>query len=246
MRFVILTLVALCSLPSLAQERVFRASSIDVEQDQRLDSLESRVSALESVPTSAPPKPAPLTKQLSTANLVAKPTKPAKPYAVITIESLPGCPPCERWKSKEASELRAQGWTVVEAPLTSSNSAPFFRICIGDKCYSHRGFMSHGALRGIVGNARGVVQNARQEIKQPARSARYTTSELRSMIQSKRPGGWTGPVYADVSPRSAAKQHLVGREHGFSWDQVSGLTQEEALILHDLAPRHGNQIFPTR
>lgn len=77
-------------------------------------------------------------------------------------------------------------------------------------------------------------------------SARYTTSELQSLIRAKRPGGWRGPVYADVSPRSMAKQHLVGSEHGFTWDQVSGLTQEQALILHDLAPSHGNQIFPTR
>ncbi len=66
------------------------------------------------------------------------------------------------------------------------------------------------------------------------------------MIQQARPGGWRGPVYADVAPRSMAKQHLVGPEHGFSWDQVNGLSQDEALILHDLAPRHGNQIFPTR
>lgn len=77
-------------------------------------------------------------------------------------------------------------------------------------------------------------------------SFRYSTSELQSLIRTKRPGGWRDPVYADVSPRSMAKQHLVGSEHGFSWDQVSGLSQEEALILHDLAPNHGNQIFPTR
>lgn len=77
-------------------------------------------------------------------------------------------------------------------------------------------------------------------------SSRYSTSELQSLIRAKRPGGWRGPVYADVSPRSMAKQHLVGSEHGFSWDQVSGLSQEEALILHDLAPNHGNQIFPMR
>ena len=80
----------------------------------------------------------------------------------------------------------------------------------------------------------------------PATSGRYTTDELRQIIQAKRPGGWSVPVYADVSPRSQAKQHLVGSEHGFSWDQVAGLSQDEALILHDLAPQHGNQIFPYR
>jgi hypothetical protein len=47
-------LVVLCVAPAFAQERVFRASSIDIEQDQRLDSLETRVTDLESKPTIAP------------------------------------------------------------------------------------------------------------------------------------------------------------------------------------------------
>ncbi len=174
-----------------------------------------------------------------------EPTKPvaSKPYAVITIETLPGCAPCERWKAKEAGELREHGWTVIETSLTSSSSAPFFRICVGDKCYSHSGFMSHASLRAILGR---TSRGARQPAKVAVQSARYTTAELRAMIQQARPGGWRGPVYADVSPRSMAKQHLVGPEHGFSWEQVSGLSQDESLILHDLAPRHGNQIFPSR
>ena len=73
----------------------------------------------------------------------------------------------------------------------------------------------------------------------------YRTCNL-EQIARWGPGGWTGPVYADVAPRSMAKQHLVGPEHGFQSWQVSGLTQNEALILHDLAPRHGNKIFPVR
>lgn len=246
MRSLIFILVALCALPSDGQERVFRASSIDVEQDIRLDAVEQRVAVLEGVPTSQPPRTQDTPKQhYIPANMVK--TTAAKAYAVITIESLPGCSPCERWKSKEARELRAQGWTVIEAPLTSSSSAPFFRICIGDKCYSHSGFMSHGSLRAIIAKAQPLQAATRSHAQRlPSVSARYSTAELRSIIHAKRPGGWTGPVYADVSPRSQAKQHLVGPEHGFSWDQVSGLTQDEALILHDLAPRHGNQIFPTR
>lgn len=244
MRFPIFILVALCALPCAAQERVFRASSNDFEQDRRLNSLEQRVSTLEATPVSQPAKP----KQAYVpASMASKPVeaKPAasKPYAVITIETLPGCEPCNRWKSKEAKELRAQGWTVIETSLTSSSSAPFFRVCIGDKCYSYSGFMSHGALRAIVDSARGGSQQARAY--QPVQSSRYTTTELRGMIHQARPGGWRGPVYADVSPRSSVWQHLVGPEHGFSSSQVNGLSQEEALILHDLAPRHGNQIFPT-
>jgi len=262
MRLTLALIAVLCAAPAIAQERIFRASSIDVEQDQRLDAIESRVSALEAVPTSQPPRPQVPSQPRQTivpANMVKSQAKakPAvsKPYAVITIESLPGCPPCEAWKAKEARELRAQGWTVIEAPLTSSKSAPYFRICIGDKCYTHSGFMSHGVLRGFLGRLGQVTaqsdgwrqSRATRIPDQPslAVSSYYTTAELRALINQKRPGGWRGPVYADVAP-SYAKQHLVEPKHGFRREQVNGLTTEEALILHDLAPTHGNQIFPTR
>lgn len=241
MRIAIALIFLFAALPCVAQERVFHASSIDLEQNDRLDALEARLTELECQPDvvqAANPFPVPMKQPVKIA-----PSVRAKPYAVITIETLPGCSPCERWKAKEAKELRAQGWTVIETSLTSSSSAPFFRVCIGDKCYSYSGFMSHGALRAIIGETSSKVAQASRNVVQ---SSRYTTAELRNMIHQARPGGWAGPVYADVSPRSMAKQHLVGPEHGFNWDQVNGLSQEEALILHDLAPRHGNQIFPTR
>lgn len=229
-----LAVVLILALPCISQERVFRASSIDTEQNARLDLIEAKLASLQPS-DSVPLKSSPI-----------KPVASSKPYAVITIETLPGCAPCERWKAREARELRANGWTVIEAPLRSSRSAPYFRICIGDQCYSHSGFMSHGTLRSIIGSLSGGSVQPVIRAKQSSRSARYTTDELRAKIHAMRPGGWNGPVYADVSPRSAAKQHLVGPEHGFSWEQVNGLTQEEALILHDLAPRHGNKIFPSR
>lgn len=47
MKTITLLLVALFSVSAVAQERVFRASSIDLEQNERLDSLEARVSFLE-------------------------------------------------------------------------------------------------------------------------------------------------------------------------------------------------------
>jgi hypothetical protein len=237
MRIAIALLLLCVTLPSQAQERIFHASSIDLEQNDRLAAIEARLDELECQPDvvqSTNPVPMQQPKQSSPSTIL-------KPYAVITIETLPGCQPCQRWKAKEAKELRANGWTVIEAPLTSSRSAPYFRICIGDKCYSHSGFMSHSVLRSIIDKTNSKATQATRKIVQ---SARYTTEQLRSKIRSLRPGGWRGPVYADVSPRSYAKQHLCGPEHGFTWEQVAGLSQEEALILHDLAPRHGNQIFP--
>lgn len=237
MKYAIL-LLATCAVPCGAQERVFRASSIDIEQDQRLDDLETRVGDLEnSRPTTSPPRPTVPVNPSPVQNLVKS---PAKPHAVITIETLPGCQPCKRWLENEGKQLEAKGWVIEQAPLTSSNSAPFFRVCINDRCFTYRGPMSHSALRAIIASA-----EQPQAPSKASKSSRYSTDELRAMIRAIRPGGWQGPVYADVA-RHYAKQHLVSDIHGFSWEQVSGLTSDEALILHDLAPNHGNQIYPTR
>ena len=72
---------------------------------------------------------------------------------------------------------------------------------------------------------------------------RRSASELRAIIQQRRPGGWSGAVYADVQPRALAKSHLQS-DHGFAPEQLVGLSQNELLILHDLA--HGRQVTPYR
>jgi len=72
---------------------------------------------------------------------------------------------------------------------------------------------------------------------------RRSASELRAIIQQRRPSGWSGPVYADVQPRALAKSHLQS-DHGFASEQLVGLSQSELLILHDLA--HGRQVTPYR
>lgn len=46
--------------------------------------------------------------------------------------------------------------------------------------------------------------------------------------------------YADVSPRSQVWNHLI--QHGFSQAEVQGLSQFEALAIHDLA--HGGKVHP--
>lgn len=108
--------------------------------------------------------------------------KQASEYATITIETLPGCAPCARWKANEAQELRAAGWKVIETPLTSSSSAPFFRICIGGECFSHSGYMSHEALRRILASRKKPVQTqvrkATHATTQPAKVDMMTNTEL--------------------------------------------------------------------
>lgn len=67
MRILVLLLL-LFAMPVQAQERIFRASSVDLKQNERIDSLEARVTALEAKkiaidlpslpvkPTSPPPR----------------------------------------------------------------------------------------------------------------------------------------------------------------------------------------------
>ena len=47
MRYLFLITIALIALPAQAQ-RVFRASSIDLEQNERIDTLEARFASMES------------------------------------------------------------------------------------------------------------------------------------------------------------------------------------------------------
>lgn len=149
------------------------------------------------------------------------------------------CPHCDAWWAAHSDTLQSRGWNVskVRGSFPGVRLYPTFRVYTGKRWTTVSGSMSMGQLREVIGE---------QAVTKPVTASRYSTDELRQMIHSMRPGGWRGPVYADVRPRSQAKQHLVGPEHGFSWDQVSGLTQDEALILHDLARGHGNKIFPTR
>ena len=96
--------------------------------------------------------------------------------------------------------------------------------------------MPHSVLRKIIGDTSNVIKLA---------VVRYTTEQLRDRIRLLRPGGWKGAVYVGMADNSQVWSHLCGPEHGFTRWQVNDLTQDEALILHDLAPRHGNKIFPT-
>lgn len=161
-RFAIVVLVALLSSPSNAQ-RVFRAAPLDLEQNQRLDSLETRTEAVEQA------------------------------LAEIKSDEGPG-----------------------ESP----------------------------ALVGVTASV-----STRPPVQAP--SGLKTTDELRAEIASYRPQhldsrGRFNPHYATVRPVSGVYRHLQDGNHGFTEEQVSGLSLTDALILHDLAPEHGGKISPYR
>lgn len=69
--------------------------------------------------------------------------------------------------------------------------------------------------------------------------ARYTTEELRRLIRE-------APEVPYVGVRGqTVYQHLVDPKHGFTREQVNGLSSSEAYRLHSLAPTHANVIYPT-
>ena len=243
LRYLIIAIALLVVSPVWSQDRIFRASQIDLQQNKRLDTLESRVAKLES----------PIEETVTVESEIQTPivglaTDPLTGTSVngpaVLMITNGACRWCDRWWAASSQSLKDQGWQVekVVGSFPGVDLYPTFRIYDRKTWSRHSGYMSMDDLRGLLGRSTLEGKAQSQEFVR----GRYSTDELRQLIQIKRPSGWRGPVYADVSPRASAKQHLVGSEHGFSWEQVSGLSQNEALILHDLAPSHGNQIFPYR
>jgi hypothetical protein len=185
MRFVLLTILFVLATATQAQDRIFRASQIDLQQDARLDTLESQMLTLTAL----------VEKIASQPMTVATPTNAVR-YG--DIKSING----------------------VQHRLTQ----------VGD------------GAKWLPMQTKPIAQPVTVQSSKPT-SNRYTTSELRSIIQQMRPGGWSGPVYADVADNTSPHYHLTAI-HGFTSDQVSGLSRNEALILHDL--RHGGKVSPYR
>lgn len=180
----ILTVFLLLPLPSHAQ-RVFRASAIDLEQNERLDDHESRLAKLEARKT------------------VPAFIQPREQEPTVSYE--PGPEP---------------EYVYVRVGDTKTIDGETHRLeRVGNE---HRWMPIRRALQTVSAVGQG----------------RYTTAELKSIAANYR-----GPTYATVSPASWAWEHLQD-DHGFSASQVSGLSQSEALTIHNMA--HGNKITPYR
>lgn len=177
-----------------------------------------------------------------TATIVDKPT-----IIMVTNDT---CPHCDKWWAKHAESLRSVGWNVVKKSRNDLPLYPTFRIYHKKTWVTSEGYMEMNDLRQKIGlpavakvvKAATKIITAPVKVIQAVQSARYSSQELQSMIRQRNPGRWR-LMYADVAPRSQAKQHLV-TTHGFTWEQVSSLSPEEALILHDQA--HGGKIKPSR
>lgn len=131
------------------------------------------------------------------------PAASAQPHASITLLSLPGCPPCERWKATMRPQVVAAGWHVTEQRLTSG-TAPQFRVCIGDACYVHQGYLTNADLRRIV-------QRHSGEPAVQARPASVRYAEPQQFFGSSMQGGGCSTGNCGVPQRRGLFSRLWGR-----------------------------------
>lgn len=213
-RFLMVVLSITFAVPSFAQDKIFRAANIDLEQNVRLDKLEAEVAKIKSANTLA------AVSQLA-----------AKPEPAVAIESPEPI-------AVESPDRQRGDRRIIDGVEHS-------RECI-DGAWAWLKVVQPATVQTTVSRSVEYVSQPRVQIQtavSTSTSSRYSTAELQSIIRQKHPGTWRGPRYADVQPRSLAKSHLMN-DHGFSSSQVSGLSQNEALILHDYA--HGGIIKPYR
>lgn len=114
MQRILFSALALIALPAIAQERVFRAAPLDVQQNIRLDSLEEKVGLLGSqidmqraetldrlgsIERTLEGLKAPATETASVAaKPEPKPVSDAPAKATVVMYSIPGCGWCDQCK----------------------------------------------------------------------------------------------------------------------------------------------------
>lgn len=274
MRFLSIIIAAVIVAPALGQG-TFRPSSLDSKQDQRLadhddrfDRLEqnderifealdklatsmetlgsSAVAASDPVPNA---EPAPQTAKVATQKPASVRPSPASrlPRSYIVKESVDGCLPCVAWDRTARKQIEAIGWTVIDEEMADPNGmAPRFRVYVSGKEYKHQGQLRWVDLWSIMEEAKGLQNPYRPTVQRPEKQS-YGTSELSASIHAYRPGGWRGAVYRGVNEQRMSVYTHLTRDHGFSQQQVSGLSHDEALILHDNQHGPRNQrISPVR
>lgn len=261
---ILLIIAVLITAPSITQaQRTFRASSIDQEQTERLDKSEQRDNAqdaridrieaniekitelLSARPAAEESEPA---AKAEKPVVTSEPSPVSLPRSYIVKETLPGCLPCKQWDDGPRELIESFGWTVIDEELTEPGGrAPRFRVVVSGKEYRHQGSLSFGDLHRIMDRHNGVEKKPVQRPVQRPVSQSYGNSQLSASIHAYRPGGWQGAVYRGVNEQRMSVYTHLTRDHGFSQQQVSGLSHDEALILHD--NQHGpinQRISPAR
>lgn len=231
-------LLAWLATSAFSQERIFRADPIDLKQDERLDAIESRieklVESLKVVGDKLDRNDDTLVGK-SVLDEAPKPIEDPVPNAESPISEKRYClgdvKYCEGRLHYLGCVNGVETWLLVPPAAQS--------VAMSTMTYMPTPVVTSTT----VTRSQPVVTQSSVTYSQPvvhrSASSRYSMSELRSLIQQYR----NHRIYADVQPRSYAYRHLVS-DHGFTSDQVNGLSLDEAYRLHSLA--HGGILHATR
>lgn len=231
MRSLLLILVALAVTPVQAQ-RVFRATPVDEKQNARIDDLEKRFTSFEKkidrMTAAFEKQAAEDLEQAINLNLDYKTKPAAEKQTAVSDETGP---------ADDDNVLRDPvTYRQVLVPVNTSTSygsnGGHVELAAAPSYGSSGGAVplttaSYGSIGGYVTAASSAGYYAQ------------SSSSLKARIRQARPSLSTRAQYAIVSP-GYAKAHL--REHGYSSQELAGLTTTEAVILHDLT--HGGVIRP--
>ena len=160
------------------------------------------------------------------------------------FRSKPFCEPCDRWArlQEHLVECKLKSWDTSLRPLEWVSSVPVFRLSWCSTATKEWEDLAkwQGYTTAEVINAAISEHRAEQEKAKPAQSVvcgkqlTVSQSELRAWLSEHYPPG-TPLERASVSPPSMVWSHLRGAKHQFTQAQVNGLSQREALALHDAA-----------
>jgi len=155
---------------------------------------------------------------------------------LYTADSSWSCLACEQQKKKLAENPPSFSYEVIYGPSGGKSPTgryPAWEVVRPNGATEVKGgqFATSTLEAWVSGEPQASTQGGR-----------YSLAELRQWIrQNYTPTTW---LSADVQPRSAVWSHLQDYRHQFTAEQVTGLSQWEALALH--AAHHNGQITPFR
>jgi len=211
-------------------------------QNQRLIGIIDRLRRIEASVVPDPAKP--VTPEAS------KPVKPspdapeqtrienaAPTIRLYTADPGWSCGPCNNQHKQLKANTPAFAYDVIYCPRDGKSPTgryPCWEIITDGKSVTYPGVQTTSRLNQLASPKRVQPVSVSGQF--------WTMIELRDWIRSNY--NQNTRLTADVQPRSSVWQHLKEHRHNFKSNQVSGLSQWEALALHDAA--HDGRIRPQK
>lgn len=223
-------LLALCLLCSVgSSQTIFRATPIDEEQNIRLDNLEAKFESLEDSIKNLTDNIKNQNRQKLVDDFNSKVAPKQAPKSSCNCSDKCTCD-CDGECSCSCSTKIVTQYIPVPTPsYNSTGGSVSYNSSVG---YYNANIQRPTTVSPNYGSTGGYVSSTNSS----GYSSQSSSSSLSSQIRAKR----TGRTYAIVSA-GYAKTHLL--EHGYSAQELAGLSTSEAVELHNLT--HGGLISPS-